>query len=746
MKNTQKFFALFKKELFCIRTSPIFYLSWAFYCLAASSRFFFQGQFFSQSSSTDLRFLFQSIPYISILVFPLLTLITGEKPFDSLLPVSSLALFLAKIASLLCAFAVMNVLLLFCVLSVSFFGDIDAPQAILGFLGIFLYGVFAFSLNVFLLSLLKKNTLFFLFSALLLFVFNSAHLFALYTGLTGFFALAMQFFSFSWHFDTFSKGILDSRDILFYIVWAIFFLFASCFASSIKSGDKRFSRLFTFFALDCVLLTSLSSRVFFRADFSRDKQFSVSKYSEDALSKADEVIRIKYFLSGELKRLYPQVRDVQDFLLQYCAKGKNVQLSVINPDSKEGQQGISVYNLQSQQLRSAGKNKTEYINVYSSIVVEYLGQIELLPFELSTATLEYDLTRAVEKMVSGITRRALLVSGNSLDIDTDYSYVRPWLESGGIKTDAVSGFDLSKERLEMALSRNETLLIFGSSSFTQQSAESLSRFLDKGGSAFFCVSALDVDISSDWAVSERKEDFVLPLLEAKGIRLEKAIVADICSSQIIMDSEDENGAVSHDVFNYPLWVSVLQQKGAKNGVTVFWGNPVTVKGANAILATTKASWLLEKQADGENVIDTNPFRIPKAAGTDDKKGQFFLGAQKDSIMVVADQYFASSLMLSYINNGANPDFRNLDFISDSVLHLQNADALASLKHTSTSKALYKITDADDFLFFMRISLFLTLVLPVLVIASCALFSAIVRRRSNLTEKRQTVILSANSAI
>ena len=80
-------------------------------------------------------------------------------------------------------------------------------------------------------------------------------------------------------------------------------------------------------------------------------------------------------------------------------------------------------------------------------------------------------------------------------------------------------------------------------------------------------------------------------------------------------------------------------------------------------------------------------------------------------------------------------FRNLDFISDSILHLQNADALASLKHTSTSKALYKITDADDFLFFMRISLFLTLVLPVLVIASCALFSAIVRRRSNLTEKR-----------
>lgn len=146
----------------------------------------------------------------------------------------------------------------------------------------------------------------------------------------------------------------------------------------------------------------ISSRLYFRLDFCKDKTFSFSEYSSKAMSKAEEVLRKKYYLSIEHRRLYPQVGDVEDFFLQYCSKSKKAELTIINPDSKEGKEGISGYNLTLQQVLSVGKNKTEYINVYSAISLEYLGNTQVIPFELSATTFEYYLTNAVEKIVFSI--------------------------------------------------------------------------------------------------------------------------------------------------------------------------------------------------------------------------------------------------------------------------------------------------------------------------------------------------------
>ena len=724
MATKQKFIGMLKKELFSIRTSALFYVAWAFYAVATAARFFFGSQFFSGNATSDLRFFFSAIPSLCVLAIPLLAITARLKPFDEGAPLHALFLFLAKQTALAIAFFAMNFLLLLIPLCVSFFGDIDFGQLFLGFFGIFLYGIFALCVSLFVNVLCPNSALAFFVSAIVLAAFNGAHLLAVYTGITGRLLDAIQMVSFAWHFDAAGKGIADTRDIAFFVIWTLFFLAATAFVFTLKRGGKSYTRLFVFFTLNCILLTVISSKLFLRVDFSREKQFSVSVYSERALNKADAILRITYFLSPELKRLYPQVRDVQDFLLQYAQKNARIKLSIINPNSEKGEAQIAGYGLQPQQLRAAGKNKTEYISVYSAIVLEYLDKSHVIPFELSAATLEYDLTSAVETIVSGIERRALIISGNGLDIDSDYSYVRPWLESAGVKTHAILGADLSETDLDPAI----PIVVFGSSAFSQAGAEAISHFLDAGGRAFFAVSALDVDISSDWTVSERKEDFILPLLESKGISIKNEIVADISSSQIILDSADENATQTRqDIFNYPLWISILPQRKAKEGVTVFWGNPVEIEDGTPLLATTNAAWLMKKQNEGEYIIDTNPFRVPKTA--DGNSAQYFLGAEKGGIIALGDQYFAASLMLSYINTGAVPDFRNLDFLLSSVLHLQNADDLAALKHSATSTyALYKITDTAEFVSAMRLTLFLTLVFPVIFVVAAAFFSAFLRRR------------------
>ena len=92
MNTKLKLIGLLKKELFCLQKSPIFYILTAFYAVSLALRFFFANQFFSGNGSSDLRFFFSSVPYISILVLPLLTIIVSLKPFDTLTPLPSLLL------------------------------------------------------------------------------------------------------------------------------------------------------------------------------------------------------------------------------------------------------------------------------------------------------------------------------------------------------------------------------------------------------------------------------------------------------------------------------------------------------------------------------------------------------------------------------------------------------------------------------------------------------------------------------
>ena len=92
------------------------------------------------------------------------------------------------------------------------------------------------------------------------------------------------------------------------------------------------------------------------------------------------------------------------------------------------------------------------------------------------------------------------------------------------------------------------------------------------------------------------------------------------------------------------------------------------------------------------------------------------------IAVVADQYFAASLPLSYIG-GETGDYRNLDFLTHVVLKLTGDKGLAELQNKGSVRTLYKTPDAASFSAAMKKTLAVAFVLVPLFYAALALFSA-----------------------
>ena len=73
--------------------------------------------------------------------------------------------------------------------------------------------------------------------------------------------------------------------------------------------------------------------------------------------------------------------------------------------------------------------------LYSGLMIEYMGQTRIIPFIDDIDTLDYDLARFILSMRSdalGNTQAGtvFLIADPAL-LETDYSYVIPWLEYAG---------------------------------------------------------------------------------------------------------------------------------------------------------------------------------------------------------------------------------------------------------------------------------------------------------------------------
>ena len=283
------------------------------------------------AGTSDLRQFFTFLPYPCIVLVPAVALFvhhaSTERGFDAMLPYSELQKALASVTCAVIGFGIALLPSLLIPSVVDFFGDADRGQFVAGTLGSILFIATACSLCDFLYRLFDTHdALAFALSALILAVFSYVPK------------------GFLWLCSSFASGILNSRDVLFYITCILFFLFLSEAVQLIKKGkhfaksDKQLVALELFVL---ALLLIVSARLHTSADISRSKAFSISSYSRTLLDRAQSPVRIRYFVSPRLRRQYSQIADIRDYLAHFADTVPHVVFLEQNADTQEAQEFLT---------------------------------------------------------------------------------------------------------------------------------------------------------------------------------------------------------------------------------------------------------------------------------------------------------------------------------------------------------------------------------------------------------------------
>ncbi len=241
-----KLLAIYKRELKYYFQSVTAYVAIGIF-LAISGYFFFslfryynlisfqasRNPYFAQSLNlTDglLRPFFSNISIILLLVLPLLTmrLLAEEKKqgtFELLLtyPIRDLDAVGGKFLASLTTFAVMLAGTFICPLLIFVFANPEPGPIFTGYLGLFLVGCTFISIGTFFSSLTNNQLVAGVTS------FGVALFFLIIGWAVPFvgprFAEALGQFSLLQHFDGFSKGLIDTQDLSYYLLMTLFFLF-----------------------------------------------------------------------------------------------------------------------------------------------------------------------------------------------------------------------------------------------------------------------------------------------------------------------------------------------------------------------------------------------------------------------------------------------------------------------------------------------------------------------------------------
>lgn len=221
-------YILFKKELMSYFNSPIAYIFIGTFLVVSNWLFF---NFFFLVGQASMRSYFVLLPWIFLFLSPAVTMRlwaeekkSGTVEFLLTLPITDWQVVLAKFFGALVFVFIALILSITIPITLIFLGDIDAGPIIGSYLGaLFLAGSYL-ALGLFISSFTRNQIIAFIlglvacFAVFIIgadFVLNKAPSSAV---------PVMKFLGLGSHFYNIAKGVIDSKDIIYYLSFIFFFL------------------------------------------------------------------------------------------------------------------------------------------------------------------------------------------------------------------------------------------------------------------------------------------------------------------------------------------------------------------------------------------------------------------------------------------------------------------------------------------------------------------------------------------
>lgn len=228
MNNT---LSIFKRELRSYFSSPIGFVFIIFYLIVSNAFFFFVQDFFRQGQVT-MRGYFAAMPWVFLFFVPAITmrLWAEEKKMGTIellltMPVKEWEVVFGKF---LASFGFLAITLAFSLtipISLAFLGKPDYGVIVGSYVGALFLGSAYLAIGLYISSLTENQVVAFIISLAVIFVLLLIGIAPVYMNAIGSFVSICEYVSLLSHFNNVTRGVIDSRDVIYYTSIIVLFLY-----------------------------------------------------------------------------------------------------------------------------------------------------------------------------------------------------------------------------------------------------------------------------------------------------------------------------------------------------------------------------------------------------------------------------------------------------------------------------------------------------------------------------------------
>jgi len=196
-------------------------------------------------------------------------------------------------------------------------GNIDTGGTWGSYIGlVFLAGIYA-SIGIFISTISENQVVSFIGSLVLIFILFTGFDFIASIGLISGVDQVIMNIGISEHYRSMSRGVLDTRDILYFLsMIALFLILARLILDSMKRIKRDYVvRLLAGLSI-ILLINIIGSFIHHRIDLTSEKKYTLSPVTKQALSDLNETVFIHVYLDGELPSGFVRMRSAIEDLLE----------------------------------------------------------------------------------------------------------------------------------------------------------------------------------------------------------------------------------------------------------------------------------------------------------------------------------------------------------------------------------------------------------------------------------------------
>jgi gliding-associated putative ABC transporter substrate-binding component GldG len=331
---------------------------------------------------------------------------------------------------------------------------------------------------------------------------------------------------------------------------------------------NKTTKITAFFLLFLIIINFIDIPIYKRFDLTKDKRYTLSKTTNDILSKVNKPLFITVYLEGdfpsEFKRL--QLETLQ-YLEELAAENSNIKIHFENPDNQREE--LIKKGMMPSQLTVEEDGKLSEAIIFPWAEINFgdkTNTISLLPtsvvasqeeqLQKAIENLEYSFSNAIHLIIQTRQKSVAIITGNG-ELPDIYQY--------SFLSEVAKKYKLAKFTLDsVARNPDQTLkdittfdlaiIAKPTQKFTEQEKLTLDQFITNGGKTLWMLDNVQADQDSLFNTGKMLAypvDLNLTdLLFSYGVRINTTLVKDLYGSKIALAT---GASGSQTQFKYLDW-------------------------------------------------------------------------------------------------------------------------------------------------------------------------------------------------